>query len=289
MADRAGNVGGAMAEAERPSSETGAPDQGKGSTRGKRLRARAADAAKRFEGNPRLVTAARLARELLPGDSRFGDPLSTAGESGPQVVGRRVSQLTAERPGTVREMGLAAAQVWQALSEAQGRGRGHERVTIVFTDLHGFSAWALEAGDTLALDLLREVGVGLEQPIEARGGRVVKRLGDGLMAVFAEPADALEALFDARVRVREVDVEGYRPRLRAGVHQGRPRKLGGDYLGVDVNVAARLVERAGADEVVVSDAVLESVGSDELKVRRRRLKAKGAPKDLAAYVVEREG
>lgn len=277
-----------MGEAETPSSGSDAAAQEQGSSRGKRLRARAADVAKRFEGNPRLVTAARLARELLPGDSRFGDPLSTAGESGPQVVGRRVSQLTAERPGTVREMGLAAAQVWQALSEAQGRGRGHDRVTIVFTDLHGFSAWALEAGDTLALDLLREVGVGLEQPIEARGGRVVKRLGDGVMAVFAEPADALEALFEARAQVREVEVEGYHPRLRAGVHQGRPRKLGGDYLGVDVNVAARLVERAGADEVVVSDAVLESVGSDELKVRRRRLKAKGAPKDLAAYAVERE-
>jgi len=79
------------------------------------------------------VTVARLAREILPGDSRFGDPLSTAGDGGAEVVGRRVSQLTAKRPGAVREAGLAAAQVWQSLSEAQGRGRGHDRVTIVFT------------------------------------------------------------------------------------------------------------------------------------------------------------
>jgi len=258
-------------------------------TRGERMRARALGAAKQLEQSPRLVTVARLAREILPGDSRFGDPLSTAGDEGPQVVGRRVSQLTAKRPGAVREAGLAAAQVWQSLSEAQGRGRGHDRVTIVFTDLHGFSGWALNAGDTLVLELLRDVGVVLERPIEDRGGRVVKRLGDGLMAVFGEPGDALAALFDAREGMAELEVDGYRPKLRAGIHVGRPRKLGGDYLGVDVNVAARLVERAKADEIVVSDDVLETVDTDALRVRRRRLKAKGTPKDLTAYAVERSG
>jgi len=235
------------------------------------------------------VTVARLAREILPGDSRFGDPLSTAGDGGAEVVGRRVSQLTAKRPGAVREAGLAAAQVWQSLSEAQGRGRGHDRVTIVFTDLHGFSGWALDAGDTLVLELLRDVGVALEQPISDRGGRVVKRLGDGLMAVFIDPGDALAALFDARERMAELELDGYRPRLRAGIHVGRPRKLGGDYLGVDVNVAARLVERAKADEIVVSDGVLEGLDTDALRVRRRRLRAKGTPKDLAAYAVEPSG
>jgi adenylate cyclase len=87
----------------------------------------------------------------------------------------------------------------------------------------------------------------------------------------------------------ELEVDGYRPKLRAGIHVGRPRKLGGDYLGVDVNVAARLVERAKADEIVVSDDVLETVDTDALRVRRRRLKAKGTPKDLTAYAVERSG
>jgi adenylate cyclase len=162
-------------------------------------------------------------------------------------------------------------------------------VTIVFTDLHGFSGWALDAGDTLVLELLRDVGVALEQPISDRGGRVVKRLGDGLMAVFIDPGDALAALFDARERMAELELDGYRPRLRAGIHVGRPRKLGGDYLGVDVNVAARLVERAKADEIVVSDGVLEGLDTDALRVRRRRLRAKGTPKDLAAYAVEPSG
>ena len=57
----------------------------------------------------------------------------------------------------MRELGLGALQAWQALSEAQGRGRGSAEVAILFTDLVGFSSWALEAGDETALELLRRV------------------------------------------------------------------------------------------------------------------------------------
>ena len=42
--------------------------------------------------------------------------------------------------------------------------------------------------------------------------------------------------------------------MRAGIHWGSPRKLGGDYLGVDVNIAARVGDAAKADQVLVSDA-----------------------------------
>ncbi len=78
---------------------------------------------------------------------------------------------------------------------------------------------------------------------------------------------------------------GYRPRLRAGLHLGRPRKLRGDYLGVDVNVAARVAEAASAGEVLVSDPVLRDLGDRpglEAK-RKRRFKAKGAPSELEVY------
>jgi adenylate cyclase len=71
---------------------------------------------------------------------------------------------------------------------------------------------------------------------------------------------------------------------------GQPRKLGGDYLGVDVNIAARLAEAAGPDEILVSDQVVEALGDAGVQTRRKRwFKAKGAPKDLAAYAVDAPG
>jgi adenylate cyclase len=235
----------------------------------------------------RWYRAAKLMRELLPGDHELGDPLSTAGDKPSHLLARRVAETSPQRP-VVRELGLGALQVWQALSEAQGRGRGDAEVAILFTDLVDFSDWALEAGDEAALELLRKVGTEQEAAICGRGGEVVKRLGDGLMAVFDEPADAVAAAHEACYRVGALEVPGYRPRVRAGVHVGRPRRLGGDYLGVDVNIAARVAAAATGDEVLVSGPACARLddGAFELH-RRRRFRAKGTPKELEVYSVER--
>ncbi len=255
--------------------------------RGRRAGRKIAAAVKRADRRPRLVTTAQLVRRLLPGDSEYGDPLSTAGEEAPHAIGRRLSALSEERPSALGELGLGALQVWQSLSEAQGRGRGSRELAILFTDLVHFSRWALEAGDTAAIELLREVGRAIEPAVRDQNGKVVKRLGDGLMAVFDEPTPAVRAALDARERLETIEVEGFRPRLRAGVHVGRPRRLGGDYLGVDVNTAARVGAAADGGEVLVSGPACERLeaGGFELK-KRRRFKASGTPADLEVYVVE---
>jgi class 3 adenylate cyclase len=181
---------------------------------------------------------------------------------------------------------MTTLQMWQAVSESQGRGRGNTELAIVFTDLADFSDWALEAGDDQALDLLRDVGDAIEPPVKDGGGRVIKRLGDGMMAVFTDAGAALDAVVAGRDRLKGIECDGYEPRLRAGIHFGKPRKIGGDYLGVDVNIAARLCENADADEVLVSEAVLEKLDVDELDVKKkRRFKVKGVPKDMNAHSV----
>jgi adenylate cyclase len=249
-----------------------------------RRRERFSEWLKRVDGDPRLLKLVRLARARLPGDARYGDPLSTAGSAAPDLLGRRLSALSAERPSALREAGMSALQVWQELSEVQGRGHGDEELTIVFTDLADYSSWALEAGDTSALHLLRDVGEAIEPELRNRGGRIVKRLGDGLMAVFDDPAQAIEAACAAASALHDVEVDGHRPRLRAGIHVGRPRRLGGDYFGVDVNIAARVTEAAGADQVLISEAVHRRIEHDGINLKRRwRFSGKGAPKGLKVY------
>jgi adenylate cyclase len=229
-------------------------------------------------------------RQRLPGDSDLGDALSTAGDEPSLVIARRLSEFGTERPSATREIGLGALQVWQALSEAQGRGRGQREVAILFTDLVEFSAWALEAGDDAALDLLRRVGTCEDAAVTQHGGRVVKRLGDGMMAAFSDAESAVRAAHEARAKVATLQADGYRPQLRAGIHLGKPRKIGGDYLGVDVNVAARVAGGAKPGEILVSGAACERLDESvfELK-RKRRFKAKGAPKELEVFAVEAIG
>src|ERR671919_2291856 len=70
--------------------------------------AKLAAALRRTDEQPMLLTAAKLARELLPGDSGYGDSLSTSGSTPSQQLGRRLSALTADRPSLLGEVGLSA-------------------------------------------------------------------------------------------------------------------------------------------------------------------------------------
>ena len=239
--------------------------------------------ARRTDAKPQLVEAARFIRQLLPGDDRVRRPaVDRRGAKVPQRIGRVVSEVHPERPSAVRELGLGALQAWQALSEAQGRGRGMVDVAILFTDIVGFSSWALDAGDEAALELLRQVAAAEDTAISGNGGSLVKRLGDGAMAVFRAAEQAVRAALQAQLDVGRVEVNGHTPELRAGVHLGRPRRVGGDYLGVDVNIAARVGEAARGGEVLVSAAAREALDPEAFKFgRKRRLSATGAPRDLA--------
>jgi adenylate cyclase len=248
---------------------------------------RLAAAVRRLNRQPRLLRAARSTRERLLGGDEFVDRLSTARGRPTDLAAQQLVDLRGETHGVLGELGLTALQAWQRLAESQDRGRGKVDVAILFTDLVGFSSWALEAGDGPALRLLREVAEAIEPPVVERQGEVVKRLGDGLMAAFWDAQSAAEAAFVAQERLTQVVVDDYRPQLRTGIHLGRPRKVGGDYLGVDVNIAARLCEEANPGEILVSDRALLKLDPQAFGGRHRRFRAKGAPKDLAAYSLAR--
>ncbi|WP_414688909.1 adenylate/guanylate cyclase domain-containing protein [Mycobacterium sp.] len=244
-----------------------------------------------------VIGLVRRARRLLPGDPDFGDPLSTAGDGGPRAAARAASRLLGERGGASREVSLGALQVWQALTEAVSRRPANQEVTIVFTDLVDFSTWSLDAGDEATLKLLRRVARAIEPPLLDAGGHIVKRMGDGAMAVFADPLVAVSAVLDAQTRLKSVDVDGYTPRMRVGIHTGRPQQLAADWLGVDVNVAARVMERATRGGMMISGATLDQLAQqdlDALGVTAKRVhwsvfagKPAGFPADLTIYRLKR--
>ncbi|MGZ5335606.1 MAG: adenylate/guanylate cyclase domain-containing protein [Solirubrobacterales bacterium] len=239
---------------------------------------------RKLNRDPRLLAIIHGLRKVLPGDERVAD-VKALGAGQPRALGKVMSDLTSERPGVLGETGLGALQVWKAISEAQGRGRGRTELAIAFTDLVDFSDWALAAGDEAAIELLRDVSVAIEPPVKDHGGDVVKRLGDGMMAVFKSAEDGLAALREGRERLTEVEADGYVPRIRAGLHVGRPRKVGKDYFGVDVNIAARVAEAAGPGELLLSDAALEALERKPRSKERELLDAKGVPEDLRVHAV----
>src|ERR671922_2206301 len=168
---------------------------------------KAIEAAARADANPNLVATARFIRRLLPGEQGPGKSLSTTGQLR-RRLSAQLSSSTAERPSAMRELGLGALQAWEALSEAQRRRRGSADVAILFTDLVGFSDWALAAGDEAALEVLRQVGDAEQKAISSNKGAVVKRLGDGAMAVFSDAEQAVEAALESQRAISKIQVDG---------------------------------------------------------------------------------
>jgi class 3 adenylate cyclase len=242
--------------------------------------------------NPAVIAFLRRARRALPGDPDFGDPLSVDGVGGPRAAARAADRLL-ERDAASREVSLGALQVWQALTERVSGKPANREVTLVFTDLVGFSAWSLSAGDEATLKLLRRVSQVVEPPLLKVGGHIVKRMGDGIMAVFSEPITAVRAAIAAREAVKVVEVDGYTPRMRVGIHTGRPQRIGSDWLGIDVNIAARVMERGTRGELIASQATLERISDedfDALGVTAKRLRRQvfsprqdGVPADFVMY------
>jgi class 3 adenylate cyclase len=272
----------------------GSPDDR--SDRSPSRRARPTSWLKDTNHDPGVIAWVRRARRALPGDPHFGDRLSTTGEGGPEAAARAAGRLLGERDAASREVGMAALQLWQALSDGVGRRPENADVTLVFTDLVGFSQWALDAGDEATLTLLRRVAQAIEPPLLDAGGQVVKRMGDGLMAVFPEPVTAIDAVLRACEQLKSVEVDAHTPVMRVGIHAGRPQKLGSDWLGVDVNIAARVMEAAGKGGVLVSGPTVEKITPEQLdalgitvkRVRRPMFshKPSGVPHDITMYRVE---
>lgn len=133
--------------------------------------------------------------------------------------------------------------------------------TVVFTDLAGFTEFTDERGDEAALRLLNMQDRLVSEAINGKG-RIVKNLGDGLMLWFEDACAAVDCTLTLQERLDEESaVEQDLPLwVRIGVHYGHPIPRGDDYFGHDVNVAHRIVELAAPGEVLVSEALMKTVG-----------------------------
>ena len=105
-----------------------------------------------------------------------------------------------------------------------------------------------QLGDVAWRELLSRHFEAVRAQMERFGGREVKTTGDGLLATFAGPAQALHC---AAAICRAANREGLH--LRAGVHVGEVELIGSDVRGVAVHEAARIMAKAGVDEILVSE------------------------------------
>ena len=158
--------------------------------------------------------------------------------------------------------------------------------TFLFTDVEGSTRLWEQYPEAMRSALARHEVI-LRAAISEMNGDVVKTTGDGLMAVFAAPPDAVSAAISAqRTLLAEAWPASCAIRVRIGIHTGEAETRGGDYFGPTVNRAARVMSAGHGSQILVSAATAELVDghlADDVRLRdlgEHRMKDLGRPERL---------
>lgn len=140
------------------------------------------------------------------------------------------------------------------------------QTTVVFTDLHGSTAVFEALGNAKATALITEITQWIGARCEAHGGRVVKTLGDGVLAMFPDNQGAVNAVIEIQrshsKKLGRPDKSFSMP-IRIGVASGEVELVLGDCYGDAVNVASRLCDLSGPNQIWANAASLVSVSESQ--------------------------
>lgn len=138
--------------------------------------------------------------------------------------------------------------------------------TVVFTDLHGSTAVFEALGNVLATETITRITAWIAQQCVAANGRVVKTLGDGVLALFPDGKSALKAVVELQrvhfKRMLRTPRDAAMP-IRIGLASGDVELVDGDCYGDAVNVAARLCDLCGPNQIWADAASLHQVSEDQ--------------------------
>jgi class 3 adenylate cyclase len=163
-------------------------------------------------------------------------------------------------------------------------------VTLMFSDMEGFTEMTERLGDLKARDVIREHNTIVREQLKAHGGHEVELQGDGFLLAFGSARQALLCAI-AIQRVFETYNEKHTDqpiRVRIGLHTGEVLKDADKFFGKTVILAARIAAQAKGSEILVSALLrelTESVG-DLRFGKGREVELKGISERQRLFTVE---
>ncbi|MEO6119953.1 MAG: adenylate/guanylate cyclase domain-containing protein [Terriglobales bacterium] len=198
-----------------------------------------------------------------------------------------VVELIASNPGGVRLGGV------------------NQKATILFADIRGFTHLSEKMPPEQVVEVLNEYFTRVTDVIFDHGGMLDKYIGDGVMAVFGAPIskgnDSLNAV-KAAIEIQRLVLEMNRdaaarkwPELHVGIgintgvviagNIGSPKRLDYTVIGDNVNTAARLMSKAASEQIIISVATAQEIGSGFKLTSLPPLELKGKAEPMAAFEV----
>lgn len=163
--------------------------------------------------------------------------------------------------------------------------------TMVFADISGSTALYEALGNERAAAVVTALTQVIAATMTEHAGRVVKTLGDGVLGIFDSAqaaAESMVTLMRQHQHWAHAQPEQLQLPIRAGLASGVVVFVDGDCYGDAVNMAARLCERAGHNEIWMTDSAVDALvlPSGLSLVRMGRIEVRGKSELLTAYQVE---
>ena len=159
-------------------------------------------------------------------------------------------------------------------------------VTVLFTDIAGSTAMTQKLGDAGAQEVVRAHNRIVRDAIQSFAGKEIKHTGDGIMASFPSAVQGVEAAIDMQEQTKSHNAAdpSHPLGLKIGLNAGEPISEENDLFGTTVQLAARIVDKATAGQVLVSGSVHGLSQGKNLKFGRfADLDMKGFGEPITVY------
>jgi class 3 adenylate cyclase len=175
-----------------------------------------------------------------------------------------------------------AGEIEEFLTGTRHAPTGNRRLaTVLFTDIVQSTEAVRSLGDEAWRDRLDRHDVLADRQISRHGGKLVKTMGDGVLATFDGPAAAIRCAKAMADGVTQIGVS-----IRCGVHVGEIEQRDEDIAGIAVHTAARICSAAQAGEILVSRTVTDLVAGSGIEFEDRgEHQLKGVPGSFQLFAV----
>lgn len=161
-------------------------------------------------------------------------------------------------------------------------------VTVLFTDIAGSTAMTQKLGDEGAQEVVRSHNRIVREAIQGFSGKEIKHTGDGIMASFPSAGAGVEAAIEMQKRTETHNQSdpAHPLGLKIGLNAGEPISEDDDLFGTTVQLAARIVDKANAGQILVSSLVHGLSQGKNIKFERfADLDMKGFDEPVSVYAV----
>ncbi|HVO37943.1 MAG TPA: adenylate/guanylate cyclase domain-containing protein, partial [Spirochaetia bacterium] len=177
----------------------------------------------------------------------------------------------------------------QAKLQYKFRRENTQTLTVFFIDIAGYTEKSTAIDPSALMKLIRAFEEIVTTTITGSRGTVVKKMGDGILAVFKHPLNAVVAALAVQQKIHDYSamrVEQEKFQARIGLNTGPVIRRDNDIFGEHVNIASRMQNKASSGEVILTEATYSEIRDYVRCTSLGKIEVKGIKDPVMAYTAK---